>query len=84
MFALDHKVGKIVYAQWASNGALSQGEAYYEGEVLLFPDRVKPGELSATGRSRWIRLDADAYKVTREKWDGDRWSETLSVVYRRR
>jgi hypothetical protein len=82
VFAWIVKDGRIRYSNWADNGSLVHGEAYYEGELLLFPD-VRSRDEEPTTRSVWRRLDADSFEVTREARDAGSWREQFKVTYRR-
>jgi hypothetical protein len=50
VFDFDAKSGRIRYANWADAGSLQQGEAYYDGGRLHFPD-VKSRDEEPTTRS---------------------------------
>jgi hypothetical protein len=82
VFDWDEETGRIRYANWSDAGQLQHGEAYYEGEALLFPD-VRSRDEEPRTRSRWVRLGDDAFEVTREKREGDAWVAVLTVRYRR-
>lgn len=65
-------------APWAR---FTPGEAGYEGERLLFPQRPSPGKPEV--RSAWTRA-GDGYRVTRESRDeGGAWKTVFEVVYAR-
>jgi hypothetical protein len=49
----------------------------YEG-ALTFRDGSE-----ATTRSRWQRIDADSFHVTRQRREGKDWIDVLAVTYRR-
>lgn len=83
VFDWDAKSGRIRYSNWSDAGSLQHGEAYYEGDLLLFPD-VKSRDEEPRTRSSWRRIDADTFEVTRERRNGDAWTAEFSVTYRRR
>lgn len=78
----DAKAARIRYSNWADAGSLQHGEAYYDGELLRFPD-VKSRDEEPRTRSSWRRIDADAFEVTRERREGGEWKPLFSVTYRR-
>lgn len=79
---VDAKTGRIRYASWSDTGNLSLAEAYYDGELLHFPD-VKSRDEEPRARSTWRRIDADSFAVTRENRDGEEWKPGFRVTYRR-
>ncbi len=82
VFDRDEKSGRIRYANWADLGDLQHGEAYYDGELLRFPD-VKSKDEEPRTRASWRRIDADTFEVTRERREGEEWTPLFSVTYRR-
>jgi hypothetical protein len=83
VFAPDPKLGRIVYSQWASNGSYGTGEMRIDGPVLRFQHRQPEGAESRI-RFTWSRLDADSFRVSRERrLDDGAWKEEFGVVYRR-
>ena len=82
VFDWDEKTKRIRYSNWANVGRLQHGEAYYEGELLRFPD-VRSRDEKPRTRSSWRRIDADSFEVTREKRDGAAWTAEFRVIYRR-
>lgn len=82
VFEWDAKAQRIRYSNWADAGNLTHGEAYYEGELLRFPD-VKSRDEEPRTRSTWRRIDGDSFEVTRERRDDGGWKAELSVTYRR-
>jgi len=82
VFAVDAKTRRIRYASWSDTGNLLFAEAYYDGELLHFPD-VKSRDEEPGARSTWRRIDADSFEVTRENRDGEQWKPGFRVVYRR-
>jgi hypothetical protein len=82
VFDADAKSGRIRYSNWADVGNLAHGEAYYEGEILQFPD-VKSRDEEPRTRSSWRRIDADTFEVARERRDDKGWNAELTVTYRR-
>jgi hypothetical protein len=82
VFDADTKSGRIRYSNWADVGSLVHGEAYYEGEILRFPDAKSRDEEPRT-RSSWRRIDGDGFEVTRERRDEDGWKPVITVTYHR-
>jgi hypothetical protein len=82
VFDVDAKSNRIRYSNWADVGNLAHGEAWYEGEILRFPD-VKSRDEEPRTRSSWRPIDADSFEVTRERRDENGWQSELAVTYRR-
>jgi hypothetical protein len=82
VFEWDTASARIRYSNWADLGNLQHGEAYYDGELLRFPD-VKSKDAEPRTRSTWRRIDADSFEVTRERREGDAWKALFGVTYRR-
>ncbi|HEY7753150.1 MAG TPA: hypothetical protein VH856_04980, partial [Steroidobacteraceae bacterium] len=70
------------YSNWSDAGSLQHGEAYYDGDLLHFPD-VKSRDEEPRTRATWRRIDADAFEVTRERREGEEWKPLFRVTYRR-
>jgi hypothetical protein len=81
VFDWDAKSGRIRYSNWSTTGSLQHGEAYYEGEILRFPD-VRSRDEEPLTRSSWRRIDDDHFEVTRERREGERWVAEYGVTYR--
>jgi hypothetical protein len=82
VFAPDPKSGRLAYSQWASNGSYGTGEMTIDGPVLRFQHRQ--GEGAARIRFTWTRLDADRFRISRERrLDDGQWKEEFGVVYHR-
>jgi hypothetical protein len=82
VFDVDAKSGRLRYSNWSDAGSLQHGEAYYDGDLLHFPD-VKSRDEEPRTRATWRRIDADAFEVTRERREGEEWKPLFSVTYRR-
>lgn len=82
VFAVEPSKDHVVYTQWGSNGKYGTGVMVAEGERLRFQNRLPDGAESSL-RHVWQRIDADSFRVTRERRDGDTWKEQFSVEYRR-
>jgi len=82
VFEFDRRTGRLRYASWSDLGNLRLSEAYYEGDLLHFPD-VKSKDEKPSARQTWRRIDPDAYEVSRQRREGEEWKPQLSVVYRR-
>lgn len=83
VFAWDAARERLVYSYWASSGHIGRAEAHFEGARLVFPPTDEGEGTAFATRSLWDLLDADSFRVTRERRDGDEWREALTVVYRR-
>lgn len=83
VFAWDATRGRIVYSYWASTGHVGRAEAWFEGARLVFPPADEGEGAASAMRSVWDRVDADTFRVTRERRDGEGWREAMTVVYRR-
>jgi hypothetical protein len=82
VFAPDPASRRILYTQWGSNASYGTGEMVAEGEVLRFQNRPRDGG-EASVRFLWTKIDADTYRITRERRDDSGWKEDVPVVYRR-
>jgi hypothetical protein len=82
VFAFDANANVIIYTQWASNGSFGFGEASLEGDELVFHNRLPDGS-EAPARSVWRRVDADSYRVSRQRRAEGDWKEESSVTYSR-
>ena len=83
VFAYEPNAQVIVYSQWGSNGALGLGEVTLEGADMIFRTRLPDGSEPPT-RSVWRRVDADTFRVVRQRRaEGDAWTEDLAVTYKR-
>jgi len=79
----DAKRERIVFWSWASTGTTGQMEATWEGDILRYPDPRKPDPAAPSLRATWTRIDADSYRVARERREGDAWKELFAIVYKR-
>ncbi|HYC36784.1 MAG TPA: hypothetical protein VEC19_10200 [Usitatibacter sp.] len=82
VYAFDPARKVVVFTQWGSNGSYGTGQMVVEGQALRFTNRLPDGSESRT-RSVWRRVDADTYRVTRERREGDGWKASFEVEYRR-
>jgi hypothetical protein len=82
VWAWDAARKRVTVTTWASNGTITSGEAWYEGEAVVFPVPRRDGG-EATARTRWQRIDADSFNVTRQRREGNDWLDGLTVTYRR-
>jgi len=83
LFAWNATAKHIVFWYWSSGGAYGVGEGFVEGERLRWPQPSREDPKKVTLRSMWTRIDANAYKVAREKLEGKTWKEEFAVTYRR-
>jgi hypothetical protein len=83
VFAVDPAgTGKVVYAQWGTGGTYATGELTFEGDTLVFRNRLADGR-QAPVRSIWRRTGPDGFRVVRERAGPEGWKEFLAVEYRR-
>ena len=83
VFAIDPAgTGKVVYAQWGTGGTYATGELTFEGDTLVFRNRLPDGK-EAPVRSIWRRTGPDGFRVVRERSSPEGWKEFLTVDYRR-
>lgn len=83
IFAWNSKENRIDYWQWASDGSYRAAEARFEGDMVIFPMPRRTAE-SPQERTVWSRIDQSSFRVVRERQDGQAWTPTVTVVYRRR
>ena len=83
VFSIDPAGGKkIIYTQWGSGGVYSTGEITFEGDTLVFRNRLPDGKEAET-RSIWRKTEK-GYKVTRERQVPDKgWESIAEVEYTR-
>jgi hypothetical protein len=79
----DPKRQRIMVTTWASSGAISSSEAYFEGEVVRFPVPPREGSIAPEMRRSWRRIGADSFSVQIERNEAGEWRETQRVTYRR-
>jgi hypothetical protein len=82
VFAFDPQAKVVIYSQWSSNGGVGFGEATLEGDELIFQNRGPEGS-DAPARSVWRRVDADSFRVSRERRSESGWNEESRVTYTR-
>jgi hypothetical protein len=75
--------GRISCWNWGSDGTFSPGEFLADGDVFRYPLARKAGSTAPEQRMTWKRLDADSVRVSREKKEGEAWTESFAVVYTR-
>jgi hypothetical protein len=85
VLAWDEKNQRIAYWFWTSTGAYGPAEAYIEGAQIHFPASRKPSANAMEVRSTWTRIDADSFRVSRQKRQGAqaKWEEMFVITYRR-
>ncbi len=84
VFAYDGNARLIIYSQWASNGSMGFGQATLANDELLFQNHMPDGSEAPT-RSVWRRVDADSFKISRQRRpdQGGAWTEESAVTYTR-
>jgi hypothetical protein len=82
VFAYDPNARVIIYTQWASSGGFGFGEASLEGDEVVFANRMPDGS-EAPARSVWRRVDADTYRVSRQRRSDGGWNDESTVTYTR-
>lgn len=83
VFAWDAANDRITYFFWSDAGAFGTAEALVDGDRIVFPTPARPGTSAPPSRTVWSRIDADSFRVVREKKEGEGWKPTLTVTYRR-
>lgn len=81
LFHRHRTPGRIAIVMWGSNGGVNLGEAVIEGELIRFPQPRAEGRPEV--RTSWARVGPDAFRVVRERREGEAWKEILAVDYRR-
>jgi hypothetical protein len=81
LFHRDRATGGIAIVTWAANGSVNPGTASIEGEAIRFPQPKVEGRPEV--RTSWTRQGPDAFRVVRERREGEGWKESLVVDYRR-
>ena len=82
VWAWDAAHSRFALTTWASNGTVTLSEAWFEGEALVFPVPRRDGG-EATSRTRWQRIDADSFRVMRQRREGADWVDGQSFTYQR-
>jgi hypothetical protein len=75
--------GRVSCWNWGSDGTFSPGEFLADGDLFRYPLARKPGSTAPEQRMTWRKLDADSVRVSRERKDGESWTESFAVVYTR-
>ena len=75
--------GRVSCWNWGSDGTSSPGEYLADGDLFRYPLPRKGGSTAPEQRMTWKRLDTDSVRVSREKKDGEAWTESFAVVYTR-
>jgi hypothetical protein len=83
VFAYDPNAKLIVYTQWVNNGTLGFGQATLTNNELIFQNHMPDGADAPT-RSVWRKVDADNFRVSRQKRsDQGAWTEESTATYTR-
>ena len=82
VFAWDATSKRVRFTQWGWGNTYGRGEITTDGDALVFRNILDDGA-EATVRSIWRRTGPDAFRVVRERKEGDGWKETLAVDYQR-
>ena len=83
VFGYDGNARLIIYSQWASNGSMGFGQATLDNADLLFQNHMPDGSEAPT-RSVWRRMDADSFKIVRQRRSGEgAWTDESAVTYAR-
>lgn len=82
VWAWDAARNRFALTTWASNGTITPSEAWFEGDAVVFPVPRRDGS-EATSRTRWQRIDADSFRVTRQRRERADWLDGQSFTYRR-
>jgi hypothetical protein len=82
VWAWSEAGNRISLTSWASSGAITTSEASFEGDAVVFPVQRRDGG-EATSRTRWQQIDADAFRVIRQRREGADWVDVASFTYQR-
>lgn len=82
VLAWDPVTGNLEIFSWASDGSSRRSEATLYKGAYRFQDRTRDGS-PPVKRTIWRRQGPDAYEVTLERRDGDRWVDVKVVTYER-
>ena len=82
VLAWDPSTGNLETFHWGNDGSFRKGEATLFKGVYRFQDRTKDGS-PPVRRTIWRRQGPDAFEVTQERRDGDRWVVVKVVSYER-
>ena len=83
IFAYDPNAKLVVYSQWSSNGTLGFGQATLANNELVFQNHMPDGQDAPT-RSVWRKVDADNFRVSRQRRsDQGAWAEESGFTYTR-
>ncbi len=82
VIAWDRDTGNLEVFAWASDGSWRRAEGTLWKQAYRFQDRTADGS-PPMKRTIWRRLGNDAYTVTYERREGDRWVDYRRVTYER-
>jgi hypothetical protein len=83
VFGYDGNAKLIIYSQWGSNGSVGFGQATLQNDELVFQNH-NPDNSEAPTRSVWRRIDADSFKIVRQRRSGEgAWTDESAVTYAR-
>jgi hypothetical protein len=83
VFAYDANARLIIYSQWSSNGSIGFGQATLVNGELIFQNHT-PDNAESPTRSVWRKVDADSFKVSRQRRsDQGAWAEESAITYSR-
>jgi hypothetical protein len=83
VFGYDGNARLIIYSQWASNGSVGFGQATLVNGDLIFQNHT-PDNAESPTRSVWRKVDADSFKVSRQRRsEQGAWTEESAVAYTR-
>jgi|KBSMisStandDraft_5_1062788.scaffolds.fasta_scaffold97175_2 hypothetical protein len=83
VFAYDPNAKLIVYSQWVNNGSMGFGQATLVNGELIFQNHMPDGQ-DAPARSVWRKVDADNFRVSRQRRsDQGAWTEETGFTYTR-
>ena len=82
VLAWDPRTGNLEIFSWSADGSFRRGEATLYRGVYRFQDRTADGS-PPVRRTIWRRQGPDAYAVTLERREGDRWVDVKVVEYER-
>ena len=82
VLAWDPRTGNLEVFRWSSDGTFRRSEATLYRGVYRFQDRSADGS-PPVRRTIWRRQGPDAFEVTLERREGERWTDVKVVEYAR-
>jgi hypothetical protein len=84
LYSWDPREGRVTFTYWASDGAVTRGEAVFEEDRIVFPERYTGEDGAAIElRSVWRRSGEHGYHTTVEQRRGEAWVRLWEAEYAR-